>query len=641
MMPNVKNENVNIRTLPIDGNQLRAVKNSDGTTTISGYAVVFDQPSQPLPFTEYIDSRALDGVDLSGVLLLYGHDYNKVLARADAGSLTTKLDDHGLKFTAELPNTTLANDTRENITAGNIRGCSFGFTLPADGSGEEWQTSDDGSTVHYVKRIETVSELTITPIPAYVQTSLTVQRDYSKYLRSKEATNEMENDNKQTQTVDNNADSKQDSEKSSLDEMIKRAVDEAVKSTLNSLNKAKRDDEDVSDDVDVDDGDDEIEDDKQNNQSSPQSTAAASQTQSDAASSAVQSSASDEQSSASSTVSENVESRSVNDKHKKEEKRDMLNVTPKTEEKNLTRDLHDYLTTREMSRDLREATAGVGLAQGAVLIPHTILAADHEEHQFPRLGQFVNQIAVSTTTGTKPYFDTTNAVLQTKAEFENSKEQLSREIKSTDWKLQSYAGKFTTSRDLLMDAQYDWVSELRQTLNELRDNTDDALIAQALTTNPGHNVTATDAVADLKTALNVNLKPVDSQNAQIILTQSAYDALDQLKDGFGRPLLQPDPTAATNGHLFGKSVVVVADELLGKAGDAVAIVSPLKKAVTKFFNGQISGQFLDNFDVFDVVLGLFVREDVKAIRPDLVTVIKMPAKAIAASDASGAGKGGK
>ena len=81
--------------------------------------------------------------------------------------------------------------------------------------------------------------------------------------------------------------------------------------------------------------------------------------------------------------------------------------------------------------------------------------------------------------------------------------------------------------------------------------------------------------------------------------------------------------------------------MLGKAGDAVAIVAPLKKAVTKFYNGEISGQFLDNFDVFDVVLGLFVREDVKAIRPDLVTVIKMPAKAIAASDASGAGKAGK
>lgn len=621
---------------------MRAVKNADGTTTLTGRAIVFNQPSEPLPFIEYIDSGALDGVDLSKLLLLYAHDYDNVLSRADAGTLTTKIDENGLTFTATLPDTTLANDVRENINAGNLQGCSFGFNLPTNGSGETWSTRSDGVQIHHVTHIESVSELTITPIPAYTQTSVQVQRDLAEYLRMKGEKKTMETQNSSvaassatSATSKRAAETVATSSAESLDEIIKRAVAQAVQSATDALKssndrdcgngKTKKRDDDDADNADVDTDTDE-DDDAQPKK--PKSSAASSSENSSASSSSVSSSYS------ASVATSSASNRSI-DTITKEEKRDMKTITPENnDEKHLTRDLHNYLANREMPQDLRDATAGVGLPTGSVLIPHEILTPDHEQHQFPRLGQYVNQISVSTTTGTKPYFETTNDVLQTKAEFESSKEQLPRVIKSTDWKLQSYAGKYTTSRDLLMDSQYDWVAELRSSLNELQDNTDDSLIATALLANPGHSVTAKDAVADLKTALNINLKPNDSAQAQIVLTQSAYDALDQLKDGFGRPLLQPDPTQATSGRLFGKTLIVVADELLGKAGDAVAVVAPLKKVITKFYNGQVSGQFLDNFDVFDVVLGLFVREDVKALRPDLVTVVKMPPKAIAASDSS-------
>ena len=115
-------KNLNIRTISTDHNQLRAAKNDDGTTTISGYAVTFNQPSQPIPFIEYIDEHALDDVDFSKTLLLYGHDFNKILARADSHTLNIKVDQHGLFFTATLADTTLANDVREDIIAGNLKG---------------------------------------------------------------------------------------------------------------------------------------------------------------------------------------------------------------------------------------------------------------------------------------------------------------------------------------------------------------------------------------------------------------------------------------------------------------------------------------------------------------------------------------
>lgn len=645
-MIKTKNKQINIRALQVNESQIRAVNNNDGSYTVSGYAVVFNQPSQPLPFIEYISRDALNDVDFSKTLLLYAHDYNKILARADSSSLKTEIDDNGLKFTAQIPDTTLGTDTFKNIQAGNVKGCSFGFTI-AQG-GDRWDTRQDGTTVHYVDKIDTVSELTLTAIPAYEETSVSAQvkRDLEQYLNNKEEQDLNSKDNSEVvrgSAVASSAASTATSSAASsatstdeIDEIVASAVEAAVAGIKTAVSAAchpgstaKRDDVDDSDVDDTADNSD-VEDDAQGNQSSPASTAASSAVATDSAASSNTSSA------ASSATRQNQQ-----EDNNKEEHRAMIDITPNQQSKSdqITREFKNYLLTRDLTGELKRDTANVGLPTGAVLIPKTIMAPEHEQHQFPRLGNLVHNVSVSTTTGIVPVFQTTDQKLQTKAEFDHSADASSKLIKQIAWTLKSYGSKFTTSRDLLMDSNYDWISELQQTLGDLKDNTDDSLIANALITNATNKVTATDAIADIKTALNVNLKPVDSRNAQIILSQSAYNALDQLKDGFGRPLLQPDPTNATANRLFGKTVIVVDDNLLGKAGEANVVVTPLNRSIYSFNEGQVSGQFLDNFDVFDVVLGVFVRKDVEVARPDLITTIKLTQKSVAASDAgTGVGK---
>lgn len=626
MTKKMTNKDMNYRSIGIKQNQLRAVKNDDGTTTVSGTAIVFNQPSQPIPFIEYIDRHALDDVDFSKTLLLYGHDYNKILAREDSGTLTTKIDDSGLHFTAKLPNTTLANDVREDINAGNLKGCSFGFTI-AD-NGDRYDTDSKGQTIHYVDKIDSVSELTITPIPAYNQTSVQVQRDLNSYLKSKEDKNMSE---KKTQEQQN---------EEALDEKIKKAVREAVQ----CLAKKKRDDEDaddvVDDSVDVDEEDD------------ASSSVAASSAVSSAASSAVQSSAvSSASSTASSTASSSVQSsassQSRENQKSKEEKREMINITPEQNKQNDAQQLRDFahfLVTREMRPSLqREAAAqGVGLTQGSVLIPESILAPLHEEHQFNRLENFTHNVNVTTTTGKQPYFQENTGVLQTKAEFDHAKDVNLSNLKFINWDLKTYAGKLALSREVLMDSEKgsseNWLAEAQAQMKDLQDNTNDSLIAGQLMAGASTK-NATDAVADLKTILNVNLQPKDLEASQIILTASAYNALDQLKDGFGRPLLQPNPTQATSNLLFGKPVIKVADTLLGKAGDAIAIIAPLNKVIYNFQMGQVSGQFIDSFDIFDTTLGVFLRKDVVNGRPDLVNVLKLTDKSLAASAGTAGGLG--
>lgn len=145
-------------------------KSESGVNKISGYAVRFNEPSENLGgFVETIAPTAFQNVNMQEVLCLYNHDPANILARSDSGNLTLTVDNIGLYFEADLPNTTLARDVLANVQAGNIKGCSFGFTVKRD----KWQwskgTEPDRRTV---ESIDKLFEITLTPIPAYKQTTV-------------------------------------------------------------------------------------------------------------------------------------------------------------------------------------------------------------------------------------------------------------------------------------------------------------------------------------------------------------------------------------------------------------------------------------------------------------------------------------
>lgn len=67
------------------------------------------------------------------------------------------------------------------------------------------------------------------------------------------------------------------------------------------------------------------------------------------------------------------------------------------------------------------------------------------------------------------------------------------------------------------------------------------------------------ALSKIKTVLNKTLDPAFSASASIFTNQSGFDVLDQLDDGTGRPLLQPDPTSPTQFKVKGRPVVMLSD----------------------------------------------------------------------------------
>ena len=105
--------------------------------TVEGYAVVFNSESRDLGgFIEVIDPNALtDVLPKSDVLCLLNHAEDRgVLARCKygAGSLELEVDDIGLRYKFEAPNTALGDELIEGLKRGDISTSSFAFSTKRD-----------------------------------------------------------------------------------------------------------------------------------------------------------------------------------------------------------------------------------------------------------------------------------------------------------------------------------------------------------------------------------------------------------------------------------------------------------------------------------------------------------------------------
>jgi HK97 family phage prohead protease len=144
-------------------------EDGDGMT-FTGYAAMWDSPSQPLPFTERIQRGAFKRSlqSRNDIKLLWNHDTGSILGSTRAGTLTLTEDDRGLRATAKFPNTTLGRDTAELIRTGNVDSMSFGFSVPE--GGDKWSQDGSERTLVSVR----IHEVSLVAFPAYTSTAGTV-----------------------------------------------------------------------------------------------------------------------------------------------------------------------------------------------------------------------------------------------------------------------------------------------------------------------------------------------------------------------------------------------------------------------------------------------------------------------------------
>lgn len=104
---------------------------------VEGYATTFEQPYvlyevDGVQYKEVIDRRALDGADLSDVIMQYDHG-GRVFARTGrSNTLLVEADSHGLFVAADLSKTEQARSMYEDISAGLITKMSWSFVVRED-----------------------------------------------------------------------------------------------------------------------------------------------------------------------------------------------------------------------------------------------------------------------------------------------------------------------------------------------------------------------------------------------------------------------------------------------------------------------------------------------------------------------------
>lgn len=158
---------------------------------VEGYASVFNSRSKDLGgFTEIIDPAAFNGViERSDVLALLNHDQDRgVLARSrkGVGSLTLTVDERGLHYSFDAPNTALGNELVEGLKRGDISTSSFAFTV----AGEKWTKEEDGSYLRTITQIDKLYDVSPVYNEAYEDTSVA--------LRSLDAVRAEEEEDKDT-----------------------------------------------------------------------------------------------------------------------------------------------------------------------------------------------------------------------------------------------------------------------------------------------------------------------------------------------------------------------------------------------------------------------------------------------------------
>ena len=151
---------------------VRELDTSKDKMTFRGYAAVFNSPSQPLPFTEYIREGAFKRSlkSRNEIKMFKNHNTDIVLGSTRAGTLRLTEDSTGLLAEADLPPTTDGKDLSILMQRGDVNSMSFGFSVPP--RGDSW--SDDGQTreLHQI-RLHEVS--IVTGFPAYEATTASVR----------------------------------------------------------------------------------------------------------------------------------------------------------------------------------------------------------------------------------------------------------------------------------------------------------------------------------------------------------------------------------------------------------------------------------------------------------------------------------
>lgn len=152
------------------------MEGSDQLPMLQGYAIVWnvlssarvDKYTGEIYFAKMLPGSAKFD---NPTLAIYSHDAKQVLGNTGNGTLRVLPDDTGARVEIDLPPTTYARDIAALVKGQYVQGMSFGM-VPLQWSDSQ-EAGGDGQPItvrSYSQML--VDEVTVTPIPAFIQTSI-------------------------------------------------------------------------------------------------------------------------------------------------------------------------------------------------------------------------------------------------------------------------------------------------------------------------------------------------------------------------------------------------------------------------------------------------------------------------------------
>lgn len=191
---------------------------------ITGYGIVFNSDSQPMRIWDDQTGRILDVVeqitpasmrdaDMSDLISAYNHDFSRVLGRTVAGTMKISRDAKGVRYSADVPNTSYGNDVLELVRRGDLRGSSFVFTMDYE-AGYDIQERNDGTLVASPVKITKIYEMGPVINPAYPETTAEnragmLEKAVKRFLAEKDAEKRTEEQGEEEKRTEDMADATQ------------------------------------------------------------------------------------------------------------------------------------------------------------------------------------------------------------------------------------------------------------------------------------------------------------------------------------------------------------------------------------------------------------------------------------------------
>lgn len=463
-------------------------------------------------------------------------------------------------------------------------------------------------TYHVITQVAKMNEISLTALPAYEQTSVqvgeAVSRSYEQFLKG-ETTRMATTKNKQpvgevvidpaseAKRADDVAEpetSSAASDASDNNDMVQQILSmfKSLQDGLNKMNAPTQDSE--------------IDDDEDARSAAPSASSAASNASSAAASatSATPSQAPSAATSAATTTNTTTKAPN-NEGDNKNMAKTIATDDKKSEE---VRSFENFLKTGELKRDAA-TVGGFDSTAGEAVIPSQVLDVLKQPEDPSQLGGYVNKVAVNAPTGKLPVMSKSASRMATAKELEANPELANATLTPVTYDVQTFRGNLPISFEMAQDYP-NITALLTQYVDNIKGQTEQHEIGAVL--QQATPVAAT-SIDDLKDAYNVGLVNYGADRVWVI-SETMFSELDKAKDANGRYLLEDSVASATGKTFLGATLIEVADDVLGKDGEAHAFVGSLKAFVLEAVRNNMSLSWARN-EQFENVLLAALRADFK------------------------------